>query len=151
MGSENYVSQPLPNVPGKKNACAKKTLSKSQNKQTWASSVTISRAFARKGKLKIFVRAQKNATRPKRELRFFSRFLESFFKKNQYLNGEKMTILSFFPWFWCHWHRQFWSHLFHPPSLSFTKVQFFLFSLTASNWRSFLPLSAILNFFLKNI
>ena len=40
-------------------------------------SVTISRAFARKGKLKIFVRAQKKQTRAMRELRFFSRFLAS--------------------------------------------------------------------------
>ncbi len=40
-------------------------------------SVTTSRAFARKGKLKIFAPAQKNETRAMRELRYISRFLKS--------------------------------------------------------------------------
>ena len=44
---------------------------------TVVGSVTISRAFARKGKLKIFVRAQKIKTRAMRELWYFWRFLGS--------------------------------------------------------------------------
>ncbi len=47
--------------------------------ETLAGSVTISRAFARKGRLKIFVRAQKKQFRAMRKLRFFSRFLKLFF------------------------------------------------------------------------
>ncbi len=60
-------------------------------------SVTIIRAFARKGKLKIFVRAQKNETRAMRELRFFSRFLKSIlFLKKISKNGQKWQFWSFF-------------------------------------------------------
>ncbi len=49
-------------------------------------SVTISRAFARKGKLKIFFRAQKNISRAMREKGYFKRFLgcqNSYVVKNE--------------------------------------------------------------------
>ncbi len=46
-------------------------------RKKYKNSVTISRAFARKGKLKIFVRAQKIKTRAMRELWYFRRFLGS--------------------------------------------------------------------------